>query len=71
MVRCLVVDHLVATADPYDALKLRFPDEVGSWNVSQKATENADMLVAVAKHAPLSDEKPFSIRLLSELARLP
>lgn len=71
MVRCLVTDHLVGVSDPYEALKLRFPDEVRSWPISQKPVENADLLVNLARNARLSDDPPFSIRLLVELTRIP
>jgi hypothetical protein len=70
LVRCLVVDHLVGTDNPYSVLQQYFPQDVGGWRITQVATENADMLISVAQHASLTDDNPFSIRLLDQLSRL-
>ncbi|HEU5266845.1 MAG TPA: hypothetical protein VFU35_09090 [Jatrophihabitans sp.] len=70
LVKRLVIDDLVSAADPYNVLRLYFPDDVPHWRVTQVATENADLLVETAKRSQLSDDHPFSIRLLETLARL-
>ncbi len=71
LVRQLVLDHLVATSNPYPVLQMYFPDDVANWRVTQTARENADMLVSQAKRASLAEPAPFSIRLLETLRRLP
>lgn len=70
LVKRLVIDDLVSVTDPYSALRMHFPDKVANWRITQTATENADLLVETAKRSRLSDDNPFSIRLLSELSRL-
>lgn len=70
LVRCLVVDHLVATANPYAVLHDYFPDQVETWPVTQVASENADTVVNHAKMASLADPTPLSIQLLETLSKL-
>ncbi|HJU96485.1 MAG TPA: hypothetical protein VJ644_00785 [Jiangellaceae bacterium] len=70
LVRCLVVDHLVATANPYAVLQDYFPDHVDLWPVTQVASENADTVVSAAKSASLADPSPLSIQLLEVLSKL-
>ncbi|MGH9252392.1 MAG: hypothetical protein ACRD0W_23165, partial [Acidimicrobiales bacterium] len=70
LVRCLVVDHLVATANPYAVLQDYFPDKVDTWRVTQVASENADTVVNEAKMANLTDHAPLSIQLLETLSKL-
>jgi len=70
LVRCLVVDHLVATANPYAVLQMYFPDEVDSWRVTPVASDNADTLVNQAKAAGLAGAAPLAIRLLDTLSGL-
>ena len=70
LVRCLVVDHLVATANPYAVLQDYFPDHVGVWPVTQVSGQNADTVVNEAKSASLADPSPLSIQLLEVLSKL-
>jgi hypothetical protein len=70
LVRCLVVDHLVATANPYAVLHDYFPDHVDVWPVTPVASENADTVVNDAKAANLTDPSPLSIQLLETLSKL-
>ena len=70
LVQRLVIDDLVNTGDPYGRLETYFPNEVSGWRITPVATENADFLVQAAKRSPLSDDRPFSIRLLTVLTGL-
>lgn len=71
LVRCLVVDHLVATATPADVLQTYFPNDFARWKISQIPGQNADMLIRQARDAGLVGAEPMAIRLLEALERLP
>jgi hypothetical protein len=70
LVRCLVIDHLVATENPYASLQMYFPTRVRHWRVTSVAAENADTVVNEAKRSPLTDPSPLAIELLQVLAEL-
>jgi hypothetical protein len=69
-VQILVTDYLVGATDPYRALKSWFPDDVGGWPISQVPRDNAKLLVDLAKDARITEQEPFSIRLLTVLTRV-
>lgn len=67
LVRCLVIDHLIGTPDPYGTLRMYFPDEVSGWQVSPVPARYAATIVESARRAPMSDPDPLAIRLLRVL----
>jgi len=70
LIRCLVRDHLVGTDNPYQTLRMYFPEHAPDWSITNVASANADMIVERAKQASLRDPLPFSIALLDVLCRL-
>ena len=70
IVRCLVEEFLVGTAEPFIPLNQHFPDLVAGWALSTVPAQNARLLVSQAREARASDEAPFSLRLLTVLLGL-
>jgi len=70
LVRCLVEEFLVGTADPFVPLHQHFPDLVGGWTLKSVPAHNARFLVSQARQARPTDEAPFSLRLLTVLVGL-
>ncbi|MBB5790184.1 hypothetical protein [Jiangella mangrovi] len=67
----LVLDDLVGTDNPFQTLKTYFPEDIGNWHVTNVASDNARMIVNLARGSSPADDEPLSIRLLGVLARLP
>lgn len=70
VVERLVLDDLVGTDNPYQTLKTYFPGDVGSWTITNVASENAATIVGEARRAALSGPHPLPVRLIEVLTRL-